>query len=90
MFICLISAVYVSKNDSYKKSNSLNREDAKEAKQDKEGREKKKTQFAYIIKLRFFFNLKSRITSRAVLYLLYSFQWHELFCLSKAAALVYR
>jgi hypothetical protein len=62
VFICLTSAVSVSKKDFYKRSNLLNREDAKDAKEDKEGKEKKKTQFAYIIKLRFFFNLDSRIT----------------------------
>ena len=69
MFICLISAVSVSKKDLDKRSNLLNREDAKDAKEDKEGREKKKTQFAYIIKVRFFY-LESKITSRAVLCLL--------------------
>jgi len=62
VFICLISAVSVSNKDLYKTSNLLNREDAKDAKEDQEGREKKKTQFAYIIKVRFFFNLESKIT----------------------------
>jgi len=62
VFICLISAVSVSKKDLYKRSNLLNREDAKDAKEEKEGKKKKETQFALIIKLRFFFNLKSKIT----------------------------